>query len=170
MNNWNRWSSRAVLFAMLCLLLAGSCMMNARASETKAVSGIDGGEFFKAVKCPLIFHYVDEGMQFYRVDAKKYGLKLPNGVAMKFMPTMDEQAVASEMYRREPGEKPLERSTRIGDESKLWFRSDGGTVLFRRNNVVVTFAYKGSLKSAENLALAIDNRLLYNVYRVSGKL
>jgi len=170
MNNLNRWPSRAVLFTMLCLLIAGYGVMSAYASEMKVISGINGGEFFKSIRCPLIFQYADEGMLFYRVDGKKFNLKLPNGVAMKFMPTMDQLAVASEMYRREPGVEPSESSSRIGNECRLWFRSDGGTVLFRRNNVVVTFAYKGSLKSAENLALAIDHRLMKNEYCVSGKL
>jgi len=147
------------LISGLALIMVLFLSSTPYAAEPGVVSMICGHCVFKELQCPLIRQYQFEGVQIYSVDTGRYGLFLPVGVTMKFVPSMDDRTLDNEMLKATLPDKVEEWSNRIGEDCRQWFRSDGGTMLFRRNNVIVKFYYKGDQKSAEDFALDIDNML-----------
>lgn len=152
------------LMTALTLITVLSLFATSYAAEKEPVTGICANCLFKELQCPLVRQYDGDGVKIFNIDAGKYGLNLPVGVTMEFVPSMDTKVLDSGMLKSSLAARPAEWSSRIGEDSRQWFRSDGGTVLFRRNNVIVKFSYLGDQKSAEDLAMGIDNLLYKGKY------
>ncbi|GEM_PF-2128408 len=155
-----RYGTATSLTLLLVIFVATSLF----AANPEFLVAIRGSEFFNSLQCPFIRHYQDESMQIYTVNATKYALTIDAGVMMKFVLSRDTKVMDNELLKHSLAVKPSEYTRRIGSASKQWYRSDGGTMLFYRDNVLVKFTYKGAQQSAENFALAIDNQLVSGKY------
>ncbi|MHC9542152.1 MAG: hypothetical protein AB9903_21795 [Vulcanimicrobiota bacterium] len=153
---------RTTISLTLLLVIFASTVLFA--ANPEFIVSIRDSEFFNSLHCQFLRHYQGDGMQIYSVDTKKYAFNVDAGVMMKFVLSRDTNVMDNEMLKHSPAVKTSETTRRIGNKCRQWFRSDGGTILFYRDNVLVKFAYKGAQQSAENFAHAIDNQLIKGKY------
>lgn len=88
----------------------------------------------------------------------------PHYIRLSVLPSVSEATSLFDSYVNKTSVGPKLTDTEIGDQSCIWYseKGRGNTVLFRRDNVLINIAWKGSLEGSIAVARKIDDMLKEN--------